>query len=422
MSLRILPLPAPADPVQALIRGVNAGASLYGQYVKNKMGAERAQYLPQALKTANKTAQARLDALKINNQYQPQLLEGRVQAENIANQFNPQIMGARAALLNEQAQELPQMSQAKLALLNSQGTGANLKNRAFEQALANEAQGAGKGYTITANGVTIPVAPSPASPAMAKKGKGAMGAPDGLIMSPGAPSSTYTTQGNTLIDPKTGQALSVPALKTVENIQQSLVGEPNAQDYLGLMYHQIAPELGGFAGPVKRGIGALKKNLGYQSPQYAAYVAATSSGAINALDQQLQASGLNKNSSMYEHIKRLVTPDALDTPETYAMKIAEAQEMLAERTQNNQQFLKGGIPLQGQPGGYPLAAKVHQQYLKLIGQHYANQKATGNPNFDAQKWLSTVKNAQEFEKTYAHLSPSEKAAVNALAESGKGEK
>lgn len=413
MTLRILSLPSPVSPVTAALKGAAAGQSLRAGYLRNKMSGEKAAYLPQALKTAQNSALAKLQGLNINNQYEPKIL------------------GARASLLQAQGAELPGMYNARLALMGAQTKGASLKNQAYQTALQSAASnGGGMNYAITPQGLLIvPGSASGAAdgaiglpkaganstilPSLGKKsqGKGAMAAPTGLMTGAGGPSSTYTTQGNTLIDPRSGNAISVPAMKTAENIQQSLVGEPNAQDYLSLMYHQVSPELGGFTGPFKRAAGAFKTGFGAKDPAYAAYQAATSSGAINTLDQQLQASGLNKNSSMYEHIKGLVTPTSFDTPETYAMKIAEAQAMLAERTQNNQQFLKGGIPLQGEPGGFPLAANVHQKFTKLIGQHYANQKANSASGFDPQKWESSITSQAQFNEEYRHLSPYERAQV-----------
>lgn len=361
MAITVLRLPVEQSPISSLIGGIQAGESLRQGMLKNQMSQDQVNYLPQALQTAQDTAVAKLRSQQISNQYLPQLDAARLQGLNINNSDAARLTAARLGLLGAQQQmmntkqsEMNPLFQARLQGLNLTNQGTGLKNQLLQRAMQGNAM---PGMSIGDNGLTMNM-PSGmgginASLPAASMSSAAPGMGGNILRSPAAPTSRYSTQGSTLIDNNTGKAISVPTIAQASLMQKQLQSDATAQQQLAGAFPQIAQELRGGAGPISRGVGAVEKFFNKDSAPYDQYIAQVTTGLPQTTEKLLKGFQLNATGENFQRTLESVQPQKFDTPSSYAWRVATSLTNLALTTNQAQQYLKSGIPLQADKNGAP---------------------------------------------------------------------
>lgn len=393
MTLRILPLPVTPSPFTSLIQGAEVGQRLRGNYFKNKLTQDQAAYLPTALKNAASLAQAKLRGINIQNEYAPQLL------------------GQKLNMLRQQAQEMSPLYQAKLALLNAQGKGAGLKNQFLEQALHPSIRPAVGNFSIGQNGAQLGGIPKLKAGGLAIGNGKAPLESGGLIASLGSPRSTYSSQGTTYIDPQTRTSINVPTEKIADQLQNQIIGNKNLQAFVSQIASQISPELGGVGGMGKRSAGAVARALGFNTPAYNQYLAATSAGTIGSVDQMLQAAGFNKNHALFQSQAAALKPDMLDTRQSYLRRVSEILAQSQLRADNAATFMNGGIPLQFGKDGYPTLNALSNQIYNNLLKGKGSLGSSTRPSFDVEKWINSAESSQDAKQKFSALTPAQQNTV-----------
>jgi hypothetical protein len=335
--------------------------------------------LQQAQEEGSQSIQQNADNLK----YLVPFLQNRAAIQQQNLKYNPQILNARLNLLRAQAQNegIPDY-QSPLGKMVSDYTQYSAKhgaNSPISRALLAQIQATQQG-----NGVQSTIMPSGGKlePGAAIGASSVPGIPlqqnsrtpvmmqnqSDLAASPFAPQSRYTTASRTLLDPKTGNYVSVPTQENVGIMQKALSAEEAADSVTQDLIGNVSPELGGIPGIFKRGEGLLTQAAGGNSVPYANYSAAISTEIPGAAEQLINAYGF-KNAGIHlaNMVRTMITPSQLDTPYSYAVKIAQARAMLSLRSGQYRDILKGGYSLQKDSSGKPTMHSLTNFMLNRMG-------------------------------------------------------
>lgn len=231
------------------------------------------------------------------------------------------------------------------------------------------------GFTINQGGL---------APTQSQPNTTTIGPNGNIVASPASPHSRYSTGGSTLLDTATGNAVSVPTDQTASKFQQSLAGEQLANPALKYIFSEISPDVGGLKGVGERFLGHIGRALGANTPDLNSYQSGVESGIPQVSDQLLKTYQLNATEGNRKSIVDALTPKWDDTKSSYAKRISDTIASMMYRSGSYRNFLKGGIPLQGNDiGPQVIQGLSNKLYNELLPGSAAQQNiGTQNSGFD----------------------------------------
>lgn len=330
------------------ITGFQAQQQLLARALANQSQATQNQYAPQLDAIQESLAKAKLPYLKAQTnllQKQTQFLPEKYQEAFLKSQtplgkamlYHQQMVAAHGANSPE----------AQLAA-------ANVKRIAYGSGGLSVTATPGGGFTITQGGLQFaPGQSAQGTPPTGQTYQGvgaasrAMVNPQGnLVPSPGSPNSKYSTGGLTWIDPKTGNAISVPTTQTASLDQQTIIGAERVKPMLQRLYKEMAPFRTAKGDLALYAQGAGNYFLGQNNPLPSVY-AAGQGDLATAPEGLLRAYGLRVSHEALELMKSKIKPYPGESGQQYGQRILNTLQELKQQQEQAASQLRGGIPLQG---------------------------------------------------------------------------
>lgn len=376
-KIRQMQLANQAQQMQNQIMPESLQANLQRKLLSNQSQRMENQYLPDTLKAKNALRQAQTQQSMAQTNAYPLL--NKLRRARLENLLTPQPSSPMAKAL----QDLQQIETTSGP--NSQAAQAQ---RGYIQKLQSTSRGfsvssqPGGGFTITQGGLEPVAYNNQGQPLGSNSQPNALLGGDlgNVVPSPASPHSRYSTGGMTLIDPTNGYAVSTPTRSTAGKLQQGIIADTVASPMIRKVYNDIAPLLGP-GGRATQGAQWGERLLGMNTDKLDRYQSATQTEIPQNADQLLKSMGLNATEGNRRALQGSMTVNLLDTPHSYARRVADTLSGLMMRGKAYRQFLKKGISLQNYTEPDIAQALSDQIYRELIGkaaQPSSNAQSTNN--------------------------------------------
>lgn len=214
-----------------------------------------------------------------------------------------------------------------------------------------------------------------------------------FTLSPASPHSRYSTGGGTLINPQTGQAVSIPTRTTASKLQQAEIADEIVPEALTKIYHDLSPGIGP-EGMGKRAYGMLKQAMfGETDPTLSHYTSAITSEIPQNVDQLLKSYQLNATEGNRSSLQHSLTPKWYDTPNSYGRRIADTIAQMLVRQKQYQKYLKQGISLNDESDKHDLMQDLSDKiYGQLTGENAKSQKSSPNYTLEDIQYTAKLRN------------------------------
>lgn len=235
----------------------------------------------------------------------------------------------------------------------------------------------GGGFTITQGGVL----PTTINGSTDQNGN--------IVMSPASPHGRYTTAGATLVNPQTGDAISVPTEKTASQLQSGMTSDEIVPPILKKSYNDIAPLIGA-SNSLNRLGSQIGQVFGNTNQTYAKYLSGIKTEIPQSADLLLKSMNLNNNADNRKAMQASIEPHWDDTKESYARRIADTVASMMVREKQYKKYLKQGISLQDIPSESNIAQMYSDKIYSELTNNQNDQVSIQSP--DGRKFKVPRKN------------------------------
>jgi hypothetical protein len=384
MALRILPLPAAQSPVQAILKGAQAGQTLARNYYRNQMTADQARYLPTNLQDAERMAKAKIAGQNIQNTYAPgldsaktALLGNQATGVGIKNQYIPQTMAIAQQNANTKANAQKFNTQR---FGNAYAFSRLAASPAGKALLASNPQLA-QAYAATLGGLAGTLNPG-----------GGLPAANGTAFTPQQIQDAQTATGAALQKETSDEKTRQQALGA-----QQILHEANKIDISPLQNYAGIWGKGEIEGNKVKS--ALGLPLSKEAVAYNTFKQFTVPQMADQIRQALQTSV--HPAYVTAMLKPMIDPQSsiYNNPQEVQSRWHAFQNWLHDYAQQKTTAVTHGVP------------------NSILG-----AKGVGAPEFNPQKFVSAFANQAAFQAAFNNASPEQQAAVRAYMQAQGGKK